>query len=108
MSLINLIYCIQALIQKKYEVFRQEFPDLKAEVQSTLNEIAECCTILEPVTVSPPESSKPVETDLETLVFGDDDEYEEYGDSSLRRQLHEEISEEVAIHEKPVCIDISL
>lgn len=42
---------------------------------------------------------------LESLVFGDGDDYEEYGDSSLRRQLHEEVSEEFSVSEKPVRID---
>jgi len=58
--------------------------------------------------VSTPESNGPVlEAGLETLVYEDEDEYEEYGDSSLRRQLHEEAPEEVAVSEKPVCIDFS-
>lgn len=59
--------------------------------------------------MSAPESNEPVlEPGLDNLVFGDDNEYEEYGDSSLRRQLHEEVSEEAAVSEKPVRIDISL
>lgn len=108
LNLSILKFCIQALVQKKYEILRQEFPELRAEVQSSLNEIIECCKILEPETVSAPDSNEPVmETGLETLVFGDDDDYEEYGDSSLRRQLHEEVPEEVAVSEKLVCTDIS-
>ena len=96
---------MQALIQKKYESLCQDFAELRAEIQSTLNEIAECCKILEPEVVSAPEDNERVsEADLESLVFGDDDDYAEYGDSNLRRQLHEDVSQEVSVSEKPVCM----
>ncbi|KAG0630471.1 hypothetical protein M758_1G180400 [Ceratodon purpureus] len=94
----------QALIRKKYESLCQDFSELRVEIQSTLNEIAECCKILEPEIVSAPEAEGNElvsEAGLESLVFGEDDDYEEYGDSSLRRQLHEEVSEELSVPEKP-------
>lgn len=102
-------FVIQALIQKKYESLCQDFSELRSEIQLTLNEIAECCKILEPDIVPAPEGDKSVsQAGLETPEFGDDDDYEEYGDSFLRRQLHEDISEDVSVSEKPVRIDISL
>lgn len=90
----------QALILKKYESLCQNFSELRTEIHTTLDEIAECCKILELESASALEDNEPVlEADLESLVFGDD-EYEEYGDSSLRRELHKEVPEQVAVTEK--------
>lgn len=100
--------CTQALILKKYESLCQNFSELRTEIHTTLDEIAECCKILELESASALEDNEPVlEADLESLVFGDD-EYEEYGDSSLRRELHKEVPEQVAVTEKLVDIYTTL
>lgn len=97
------LYCksmwTQALLKKKFESLSHDFPELRVEIQSTLDQITECCKILEPESVSVPNVHDPAPESgatLEQLIFGEEeDEYEEYGDSSLRRQLHEELSEDI-------------
>lgn len=86
------------MLKKKFESLSQDFPELRVEIQSTLDQITECCKILEPESVFVPNVHDPVPESgatLEQLIFGEEDEYEEYGDSSLRRQLHEELSEDI-------------
>lgn len=66
--------------------------------------MAECCRILAPENLPTSGAHEPVlEAGLENLIFGEEEEYEEYGDSNLRRQLHEELAKEAIVPEKPVC-----
>lgn len=90
---------MQALLKKKFESLSQDFPESRIEIQSTLEQISECCKILHPESASIPNVHDPAPesgASLEQLIFGEEeDEYEEYGDSRLRRQLHEEFSEDI-------------
>ncbi|KAH8957981.1 hypothetical protein BDL97_07G120100 [Sphagnum fallax] len=90
----------QVLLQKKYESLIQEFPDWKAEIQSTMDQMTECFKILIPEAVHYQGATK--EGDLKNIgEQEEEDEYEEYGNSSLRRQLHQQAAEENDLPEKP-------
>jgi hypothetical protein len=91
---------MQVLLQKKYESLIQEFPDWKAEIQSTMDQMTECFKILVPKAVHHQGAAK--EGDLNIGEQEEEDEYEEYGNSSLRRQLHQQAVEKNDLPEKPV------
>ncbi|CAM6092114.1 unnamed protein product [Calypogeia fissa] len=82
----------QELLKRKFQSLREDFPNLRADIQSTLDEINQCLEILVPP--APPSEDAAAEgnqTGAESL--DEEDEFETYGVESLRH-LREVVEEE--------------
>ncbi|KAG6553760.1 hypothetical protein Mapa_004675 [Marchantia paleacea] len=81
----------QELLKKKLTTLKDEYPDLRAEIHSTLDQVTECLAILH--------DNEGEGEQAEFHFDNDEDEFEEYGARSLRDARDEAEAQDTVPHE---------